>query len=64
LFFLDIYCCITIIGVQSAILNQSRKARTGSVRVALHAGKKHAASEATSITANAAPNASGSRGLT
>src|SRR5580693_9892160 len=43
---------------------QSRSARAGSVRAARHAGKQHAASAAIVITANAAPNASGSRGLT
>jgi len=44
--------------------NYSRNARAGSVRVARNAGKKHAASAAIVITAKAAPNASGSRGLT
>jgi hypothetical protein len=44
--------------------NQSRNARTGSVRVARQAGKKHAANEAIIITTNADPNVSGSRGLT
>ena len=45
------------------IHSQSLRARTGSVRVAFQAGRKHAASAATVITRNAAPNASGSRGL-
>jgi hypothetical protein len=44
--------------------DQSRSARIGSVRVARHAGKKHAANDAMAITRNADPNASGSRGLT
>jgi hypothetical protein len=44
--------------------NQFRKALTGSVRVARHAGRKHAASAATVITTSAAAKASGSRGLT
>src|SRR5713226_8879548 len=44
--------------------NQSRNARTGSIRVARQAGKKHAAREAMVITTNADPKASGSRGLT
>jgi hypothetical protein len=44
--------------------NQSRKTRAGSVCVARHAGKVHAASEAMVITTNAEPKASGSRGLT
>ena len=44
--------------------DQSRKARAGSVRVARQAGKKHAANEPMVITARAAANASGSRGLT
>jgi hypothetical protein len=34
------------------------------MRVARQAGKKHAAKEASVITTNADPNASGSRGLT
>ena len=42
----------------------SRRAWTGSIRVARQAGKKHAAKEASVITTNADPNASGSRGLT
>jgi hypothetical protein len=44
--------------------DQSRKARAGSVRVARQAGKKHAANEPMVITARAAANAIGSRGLT
>ncbi len=43
---------------------QSRSARAGSVRVARHAGKKHAANAAMVMTTNAEPKASGSRGLT
>jgi hypothetical protein len=43
---------------------QSRSARSGSVRVARLAGRKHAANEAMVITTNAVPYASGSRGLT
>ena len=43
---------------------QSRNARTGSVRIARHAGQAHAASEAIAITRNADTNASRSRGLT
>jgi hypothetical protein len=39
-------------------------ARTGSIRVARHAGKKHAASATIVMTTKADPNASGSRGLT
>src|SRR6202008_2912175 len=44
--------------------NQSRKTLAGSLRVARHAGKKHAARAATVITISADPKASGSRGLT
>ncbi len=44
--------------------DQSLNTRAGSARVARHPGKKHAASVVTVITTNAAPNASGSRGLT
>jgi len=43
--------------------HSARRARIGSVRVARQAGKKHAAVDATVITANAAAKASGSRGL-
>jgi hypothetical protein len=43
--------------------HSARSARIGSVRVARQAGKKHAATDATIITANAAAKASGSRGL-
>ncbi len=44
--------------------NQSCSALAGSVRVARHAGKKHAANAAIVITANADPNANGSHELT
>jgi hypothetical protein len=44
--------------------DQSRKTRAGSVRVARHPGKRQAATVVRIITANAAPNARGSRGLT
>src|ERR1700675_1606433 len=43
--------------------HSARRARIGSVRVARQAGKKHAAADATIITAIAAAKASGSRGL-
>src|SRR6266566_3079831 len=41
-----------------------RSARSGSVRVARHAGRKQAVNDAMAMTTNADPNASGSRGLT
>src|SRR5947208_17163335 len=41
-----------------------RSARSGSVRVARQAGTRHAATEAHAMTAKAAANAAGSRGLT
>ena len=43
---------------------QVRKARTGSIRVARQAGKKHAISATMIIIRKASPNANGSRGLT
>jgi hypothetical protein len=43
---------------------QSRNTRAGSVRVARQAGTRQAATEVIVITANAKPNASGSRGVT
>jgi hypothetical protein len=48
----------------SDVENQSRNARAGSVRVARQAGRKHAVNAAIVIIASAAPNASGSCGLT
>jgi hypothetical protein len=48
-------CCTSLVRIYSAL-----SARMGSVRVARQAGKKHAAADAIPITANAAPNASGS----
>jgi hypothetical protein len=45
-------------------LDHSRKTRAGSVRVARHPGNRHAATVVAIITANAAPNARGSWGLT
>jgi hypothetical protein len=44
--------------------HQPLRARSGSVLVARHAGTKQATRDATAITANADPNAIGSRGLT
>ena len=57
---------VTLIGKRLPLLvrgHSARSARMGSVRAARQAGKKHAAVDATVITANAAAKASGSRGL-
>src|SRR5262244_2770959 len=51
-------------GARRVALTQSRNARTGSIRGARQAGTRQAASAAIAITTKAAPNASGSRGLT
>ena len=48
----------------SDLENQPRRARTGSIRVARQAGKKHAAPATMVMITKADPNASGSRGLT
>ena len=52
------------IGNKMSVYRPSRNARTGSVRAARQAGKKHAANEAMTSETDAMANGSGSCGLT